>query len=69
MEEIVFERYTEISAKDHERQRRAGVGSNTFNLDLNSPLPSREAVIRKQTQQAWPVTSSQHVQPGVWGVS
>ena len=33
-------------AKDHERQRRAGVGSNTFNVDLNSPLPSREAVMK-----------------------
>jgi len=31
---LVFDRYSEISAKDHERQRRAGVGSNTFNLDL-----------------------------------
>ena len=35
---LVFDRYTEISAKDHERQRQVGVGSNTFNLDLNSPL-------------------------------
>ena len=48
MEETVFDRYTEISAKDHERQRRAGVGSNTFNLDLNSPLPSREAVMKNK---------------------
>ena len=37
-----------MSAKDHERQRRAGVGSNTFNLDLNSPLPSREAVMKNK---------------------
>ena len=35
---LFFYRYTEISAKDHERQRRAGVGSTIFNLDLNSPL-------------------------------
>ena len=48
MEETVFDRYTEISAKDHERQRRAGVGSSTFNLDLNSPLLSREAVMKKK---------------------
>ena len=33
---LIFECYTEISAKAHERQRRAGVGSTTFNLDLNS---------------------------------
>ena len=48
MEETVFDCYTEISAKDHERQRRAGVGSNTFNLDLNSPLPSHEAVMKNK---------------------
>ena len=48
MEETVFDRYTEISAKDHERQRRGGIGSNTFNLDLNSPLSSREAVIKNK---------------------
>ena len=52
----VFDRYTEISAKDHERQRRVGVGSTTFNLDLNSPLPSGEAV-------------TENVEPGAWGVS
>ena len=45
---LLFARYTEISAKDHERQRLAGVGSNTFNLDLNSPLPSREAVMKNK---------------------
>ena len=44
---VVFDRYTEISAKDHERQR-TGVGSNTFNLDINSPLPSREAVMKNK---------------------
>ena len=42
---LVFDHYTEISAKDPERQRRTGVGSTTFNLDLNSFLPSREALI------------------------
>ena len=40
-----FDRYTDLSAKDHERQRRAGAGSSTLNPDLNSPLPSREAMI------------------------
>ena len=40
---LVLDHYTEISAKDHERQRRAGVAATTFNLDLNSPLPNREA--------------------------
>ena len=45
---VVFDRYEEISAKDHERQRRAGIGSITFNLTINSPLPSREAVMRNK---------------------
>ena len=45
---LVLDRYTEISAKDHERQRRAGVGSTTFNLDLDSPLPSCEAVMKNK---------------------
>lgn len=43
---LVFDRYAEISAKDHERQCCAGVCSATFNLDLNSPLPSRSAVMQ-----------------------
>ena len=29
---LVFDRYDDVSAKDHEGQRRAGVGSSTFNL-------------------------------------
>ena len=33
---LVFDRYTEISVKDHAGQRRAGVGFTTFNMDLNS---------------------------------
>ena len=45
---LVFDRYAELSAKDHERQRRAGVGSTTFNLDLNCPLPSREALLKNK---------------------
>jgi hypothetical protein len=45
---LVFDRYDDISVKDHERQRRAGVVSTTFNLDLNSPLPSREAIMKNK---------------------
>ena len=29
---LVFDRYDDVFTKDHERQRRAGVGSSTFNL-------------------------------------
>ena len=35
-------------AEDHERRRRAGVGSTTFNLAMNSPLPRREAVMKNK---------------------
>ena len=65
---LVFDQYADESAKDHERCRRAGVGSTTFNLAMNSPLPSREAVM-KNKQQAWPLPSSMHAQSGVWGDS
>ena len=40
---LIFDRYIEISAKDYERQRRAGVGSTTYKLDLNSPVTTCEA--------------------------
>ena len=45
---VFFYRYEEISAKDHERQCRADIGSTTFNLTTNSPLPSRKAVVRNK---------------------
>ena len=37
-----------MSAEDHEWQRRAGVGSTTFNLERNSPLPTRDAVMKNK---------------------
>ena len=36
-----------ISAKDHERVRRAGVGSTPYNLSLNTPLPRRKDIMGK----------------------
>ena len=45
---FVFDQYADESAKDHERRRRAGVGSTTFNLAMNSPLPSGEAVMKNK---------------------
>ena len=45
---LVFDQYVVESVKDHERRRRAGVGSTTFNLAMNSPLPSREAVMKNK---------------------
>ena len=37
---LVFDRYDDISAKDHERVRRGGESSTDYNLIINSPLPS-----------------------------
>ena len=45
---LVFDQYADESANDHERRRRAGVGSTTFNLAMSSPLPSREAVMKNK---------------------
>ena len=45
---LVFDQYADESAKDHERRRRAGVGSTSFNLAMSSPLPSREAVMKNK---------------------
>ena len=45
---LVFDQYADESAKDYERRRRAGVGSTTFSLAMNSPLPSREAVMKNK---------------------
>ena len=36
---LVFDRYDDISAKDHGRIRRGGEGSTDYNLTINSPLP------------------------------
>ena len=44
---VIYDRYDETaSAKDHERQRRAGVGSTEFNLNLNTPLSGRDHVMK-----------------------
>ena len=45
---LVFDRYDDVSAKDHERQRRAGVGSTTFNLERHSPLPTLDDVMKNK---------------------
>ena len=45
---LVFDRYDDLSAKDHERMRRAGEGSSEYNLTNNSPLPNREAILKNK---------------------
>jgi len=45
---LVFDRYDDLSAKDHERMRRAGEGSTDYNLTTNSPLPNRDAILKNK---------------------
>ena len=45
---LVFDRYDHVWPKDHERMRRAGVGSMNYNLAINSPLPSRDAILKNK---------------------
>jgi hypothetical protein len=46
--QVIFDWYNGISAKDHERQRRAGEGSTRYQITHNSPLPSREAMMKNK---------------------
>ena len=41
---LVLDRYDDLSAKDHERMRRAGEGSTGY----NSPLPNRDAILKNK---------------------
>ena len=46
---LVFDRCDNVgplSSKDHERMRRAGVGSTNYKIAINSPLPSRDAILK-----------------------
>ena len=44
---VVFDRYGNVSAKDHERERRAiGVCAGNHNLTLTSTLPNREVTMK-----------------------
>ena len=45
---IVFDKYDDCSVKDHERVRRAGEGSVSYNLTHNSPLPHRDAIMKNK---------------------
>ena len=43
---LVFDRYDNGSPNDQERMRRAGEGSTSYNIPINSPLPSRDAILK-----------------------
>ena len=45
---LVFDKYDDISGKGHERIRRGGEGSTDYNLTINSPLPSQDAILKNK---------------------
>ena len=45
---IVFDKYEDCSAKDHERIRRAGEGSVRYTMSISSPLPHRDSVMKNK---------------------
>ena len=49
---VVFDRYGNVSAKDHEGERCAiGVCAGTYNLTLTSPLPNREVIMKSKANK------------------
>ena len=56
---MVFDRYEDLSAKDHERMQRGGEGSIDFNLTINSITKTR-CHSQEQAQQAGAFMCSLH---------
>ena len=48
---VIFDRYEQVSAKDHERQRRAGESSTEYRHSPTTPLPSRDKVMKNKTNK------------------
>ena len=48
---IVFDKYHDISAKDHERMRRAGEVVIDYELSITSPLPKRDAILKSKNNK------------------
>lgn len=48
---LVFDKYQKLSPKDRERIRRAGVGSTDYNLNFQTQLPCREAIMKNKNNK------------------
>ena len=48
---IIFDRYDDRSAKDHERIRRAGEGAVNYNITISSKLPRRDAIVKSKANK------------------
>ena len=43
---VIFDKYNMNTAKEHERQRRAGEGSTEYNIVLNTTLAGRDSIMK-----------------------
>ena len=43
-----FDRYDDMSANDHERMRRVGVGSTAYKITTTHSLPNRDAILKNK---------------------
>ncbi|MCG7883058.1 MAG: hypothetical protein JAY96_15870 [Candidatus Thiodiazotropha endolucinida] len=48
---VVFDKYQDVSAKDHERMRRAGEVVIDYDLSIASHLPKREAIMKSKSNK------------------
>ena len=48
---VIFDRYDDRSAKDHERIRRAGEGAVNYNITTPSKLPCRDATMKSKANK------------------
>ena len=48
---ILFDKYQDVSAKDHERMRRVGEVIVDYELSITSPLPKRDAIMKSKNNK------------------
>lgn len=48
---VVFDKYQGISAKDHDRMRRAGEATVDYEFSITSSLPKRDAILKSKTNK------------------
>ena len=48
---VVFDKYKDISAKDHEIMRRAGEVFSSYDLSISSLLPKRDAILKSKNNK------------------
>ena len=51
MQDVTFDQYAGISAKDHDRQRRAGEGSAQYHMTLTSSLVGRDVIMKNKANR------------------